>query len=546
MKREKLALVVMYICIIAMLCRIGVSVDAHWQGFQTDSVRTIDKKFNVYYDGVKEKRTLPTNIENVEKHEMVIYSIAIPTKELEETTLFFYAQHSKVKVYINGTLMQQSATESRLPIFNYPSRWYYVSIPRFTYTTTIRIEQSSNTSHYAGILPKVYIGTESGMFWTVVRKAAVDLIVSFILILAGVMTFVSVSVIKDSAFCRRFRWMAVLLTTMGCWLVTGGNVWQIFTGHSMIVEYIHGSMFFLLPVYVAEILLSFQECRKEWYIKAGFWVSLVTFFVMQFGMVTQWFHYTQVLWMAQGALVFQMLGAAVSYLCHYHQGVTKEMRRSRMGIILIPICIVLDLIRFYTRPAMGSVLYVKYIVFIGCIILMKNIFALYGKEQKEKTEHLVYKRLAFEDIFTGLGNRGAFELELAAIDQKKAYEGYIFVVDLNNLKWINDHLGHRQGDDAILHTASLMKQCFGEECLLFRMGGDEFCGFYENISEEDFLEKLRLFKQQVEKRNEEVEYPYSVAIGYQKKDEQDAESCFRRADAHMYQEKVRMKQSRSS
>lgn len=57
------------------------------------------------------------------------------------------------------------------------------------------------------------------------------------------------------------------------------------------------------------------------------------------------------------------------------------------------------------------------------------------------------------------------------------------VIDLNNLKYINDHYGHLAGDRMLIRFAKLLRQQFPQE-LLFN-GGDEFLLVIRNIGEKE-------------------------------------------------------------
>jgi two-component system, cell cycle response regulator len=87
------------------------------------------------------------------------------------------------------------------------------------------------------------------------------------------------------------------------------------------------------------------------------------------------------------------------------------------------------------------------------------------------------KSLALMDPLTGLYNRRGFltiagqQLQLAQRTKKNLYIAFI---DINQLKLINDTLGHQQGDQAIADAASVLRQTFRSSDVLARMGGDEF------------------------------------------------------------------------
>jgi len=87
------------------------------------------------------------------------------------------------------------------------------------------------------------------------------------------------------------------------------------------------------------------------------------------------------------------------------------------------------------------------------------------------------KSVAITDELTGLYNRRGFlvltrkQLEMAARLNKLLWLIYL---DIDNMKWINDNLGHKEGDEALIDMADILKQTFRESDIIARIGGDEF------------------------------------------------------------------------
>src|ERR1700690_1091839 len=87
------------------------------------------------------------------------------------------------------------------------------------------------------------------------------------------------------------------------------------------------------------------------------------------------------------------------------------------------------------------------------------------------------KSISITDELTGLYNRRGFlmlakkQLELATRINKTMWMIYM---DVDNMKWINDNLGHHEGDSARIDTANILKRTFREADILARIGGDEF------------------------------------------------------------------------
>lgn len=158
------------------------------------------------------------------------------------------------------------------------------------------------------------------------------------------------------------------------------------------------------------------------------------------------------------------------------------------------------------------------------------------------------------DALTSLKNRTAYENAKTML--KNHYlsgdgtKFAIVVFDLNNLKRVNDELGHGAGDVYIKNSSELICHTF-KHSPVYRVGGDEFVAILKNS---DYLIKEELlynFRKDVEKKSSEdipVMDRVSVASGMADSEEiidEDIESIFRIADERMYENKRLMKAERA-
>lgn len=95
---------------------------------------------------------------------------------------------------------------------------------------------------------------------------------------------------------------------------------------------------------------------------------------------------------------------------------------------------------------------------------------------------------SFTDGLTAVHNRNSYEATLQRISAEKMDNIGVAYVDINGLKAINDTHGHERGDKIILLCADILSNLCGEG--VYRIGGDEFIVFFENISESDFKVKM--------------------------------------------------------
>ncbi len=157
---------------------------------------------------------------------------------------------------------------------------------------------------------------------------------------------------------------------------------------------------------------------------------------------------------------------------------------------------------------------------------------------------------AFTDELTGLNNRNSY---LKNVELFSSHLGSgagtctVYVMDVNNLKILNDTKGHNAGDEMLKTIASIIADVFGRENT-FRYGGDEFAAIYsyEDTNPEEKIMDLQLrVSRQSKKDFSKYEMQYQVAAGYAIFDpetDMDFSDTFSRADAQMYGNKKRLKE----
>ena len=137
---------------------------------------------------------------------------------------------------------------------------------------------------------------------------------------------------------------------------------------------------------------------------------------------------------------------------------------------------------------------------------------------------LVYADIQFErislDSLTGLNNRSYFDKRISIATSSPAPVGkdlYLFLMDIDFFKKINDSYGHLEGDAAIKKTADILRAvCSEEHAVISRYGGDEFaCIYYcAGDREADALKEKILNAFEERNRNSNEAFPINVSVGY--------------------------------
>lgn len=160
------------------------------------------------------------------------------------------------------------------------------------------------------------------------------------------------------------------------------------------------------------------------------------------------------------------------------------------------------------------------------------------------------RSLSLMDELTGLHNRRGF-IGLAEqrlkLTSRQGLRSTLVFIDVDNLKYINDNFGHREGDYALRQIADLLRECFRDSDILGRLGGDEFCALLSHTEETgDLLVGKRLF-QLIGRSNENSQRLYALSVSLGVVDvagPHELTQQISRADALMYEHK-RTKQVRS-
>jgi diguanylate cyclase (GGDEF)-like protein/PAS domain S-box-containing protein len=153
---------------------------------------------------------------------------------------------------------------------------------------------------------------------------------------------------------------------------------------------------------------------------------------------------------------------------------------------------------------------------------------------------------AFHDTLTGLPNRSLFLDRLAqAIARARREDGRLaaMFIDLDNLKQINDSVGHAAGDELLRAVAGRLRACVREVDTLARVGGDEFMLLIPEIAQPDDAvavasKALACVAQPYRILGHTISVTTSIGIAYYPDDARDPEGLMSRADRALYRAKA--------
>jgi len=167
----------------------------------------------------------------------------------------------------------------------------------------------------------------------------------------------------------------------------------------------------------------------------------------------------------------------------------------------------------------------------------------YAIERKRNEEQLL--QLAQFDSLTGLANRAHFNSHLKdAIAQAKRsdIQGVLLLLDLDNLKKVNDSLGHPEGDSLLQDVASRLSACIRETDFVARLGGDEFAVIGSNIAGAESAVNIarnigKIFETPFSLSDQNIHSRASIGISLFPADSDQPDDLLKNADMALYEAK---------
>ncbi len=236
-------------------------------------------------------------------------------------------------------------------------------------------------------------------------------------------------------------------------------------------------------------------------------------------------------------ILFVILAAYTTFISLRTEGQTKLHYRaiSFSGIVMSIFIVLQTLDPFLPYYA------------IGCLIancLVHTFVEVDDKVNRDKELGSV-RKIAYKDALTNVKNANAYKEIKNDYDErirnKEINELGIVVFDLNNLKMVNDNLGHEAGDRCIRESGKLICSIY-KHSPVFRIGGDEFVALLEG---EDYTNRealLSVFNAQIDYNVKKggVVVASGMAI-YNPERDMGFDKVFERADIRMYDRKKALK-----
>lgn len=255
--------------------------------------------------------------------------------------------------------------------------------------------------------------------------------------------------------------------------------------------------------------------------------------------------YHETLFSAHVVFAISMLFILISTI----KGIVKTPKEDiyhNIGCIVVSLMALTDIIVLWRGTGRETSYFIRLGIliffFMEIVQIMKKFLASYQRNIKNE----LLSRLAYHDGLTDLLNRTSYMEKVKELEADENSYMLFAIYDVNNLKKVNDTMGHQKGDEMIKRVADVMCASLGKYGQCYRIGGDEFIFISTKPDIETiFMNASKTMMENlgcITDGNNIV--PITAAMGYAVKNEnstKDINEIIREADSRMYEKKRSMK-----
>jgi len=168
---------------------------------------------------------------------------------------------------------------------------------------------------------------------------------------------------------------------------------------------------------------------------------------------------------------------------------------------------------YFENYEVGSktVILARYIIMFVIILLIAIYFIIKNKRRIVlNTKVKNNEKIRYVDMLTSLKNRNYLNDRMEVWNQNTMYPQAVIVLDLNNIKYLNDTFGHEEGDKQIKAAANALFKTQLENSELIRTDGNEFMIYLVGYTEKQVVNYIKKLLKEFKK----LPYEYGVAVGF--------------------------------
>lgn len=480
----------------------------------------------------------------------IVISRKIDIKTQKGWYIAFYFATTKVHAYIDGKMIysEDFSFPENCFLRYYNRKWNLIELDKDCCGKTLTLEIfTQNTRKKDFIIKEIQLAEKNSILLSYILSKTYLISMSATICITLIIFVLTALISKFTLVEKRsVLFILVFMIFAALWILADAQIIQFFIANRILIMFFQ---YFGLSISALSVFL-FAGNIKDFHFEKHFSIVIILFLL--YSITVLMLQFLRLIAFIDVIFITDVIIALASILITIFILLDRIIYKNKNADVTLFIIIIFTL--GYIITAMLYHIFNKVIIDYVILTMVELFlivlfFVLIINSVKSTSIGLkakYFETLAQEDPLTGLSKRFSYSLEVNYLDSTKTSNPvYFVVIDMNNLKNINDVYGHDSGNKALKACAFGIKTVFRRD-RKYRIGGDEFVIIINRKMTDERLQKLiEKFYFILEKLSKKLPFEISTALGfacYNKNEDTRLCDTFNRADKYMYANKKKFKQ----
>lgn len=552
---KRIIIIIFSIALVAsfLICGVSAAFDTRNLSFNQEKVTFLEDGW--FYQTVDEQEKefiLPGKIPYASGKPFTIY------RNFQEAVsagnfLGFRSSQQEVFVSLDDEVIYSFEKAEEIPTLPKTpgNTWNIIPLPKIDAGQVLKITTVSVYKENSEKLNEIMLGSKSAILFHIAGNYIMAAFMSILVLLfASALIFYGGYIYKIRRSANLI-YLGLFAFLLGAWFLGEARFLQFFYGNVLVNYQMVFLSIALMPIPSLLFLSSALQPKNERLYHLLCVIAGINFFAMVLAQTLgladfyEWIPISHLIILLEMLL---LLYTMVQSVCNHSYNKSKCLF---LGFGVFLLFGMLNIVYFYVSDQYDSALLLRIGTLLALMIIVKGEINKNAVLIQIGMEGAAYKKAAYTDALTQLGNRYAFDMLLKELEQMESderTENAICVLDVDGLKFANDSYGHWMGDQLICGMAECLQTVFSQIGNCFRIGGDEFAVVLRGDREEmkGYLNKLT---KEITSNNMKGHCNLSASWGMAFQGDtlgHNIYETFQMADALMYQNKEGKKTTRET
>ncbi|MDD4842813.1 MAG: GGDEF domain-containing protein [Anaerotignum sp.] len=544
MRRINLSLFSFAIIVSFLICGISIVFDERNLAFNQEQVTFLNKDwFYQTEDGNEVKFTAPGKVPTMLGKPFEIYTTFREAVSAGDF-LGFRSSQQEVFISLDDKVIYSFEQAEHVPTLprSPASAWHIVKMPEIQPGQVLEISTKPFYRSYQGEISEIMLGSKSAILFQIAEMYLPAVFMSILVLMFAVMLFIYGIYIYKVRRSSNLIYLGLFAFLLGIWFFAESRFVQFFFGNVSVIYQMVFLCIALMPIPGLLFFINALQPKNQWHYDLLCIVAVINFFGMVIAQTLGFIDFFEWMPISHIIIILVMLLFFHTMVESIQNDSYKKSKFIFVGFSVFIFSGILNIIYFYLSDQFDSAIFLRLGTLLALGIIAKGEINKNVELIRIGFEAAAYKKAAYTDALTQLGNRYAFDTTLKELEQTQPDENLdnaICVFDVDGLKFANDSYGHWMGDQLICSMADSIKTVFSKIGKCFRIGGDEFAVVLqgERAELEGYLDKL---SEEIKRNNANGHSNLSASWGMAFQSDTRGNNIyetFQMADALMYQNK---------